>query len=385
MIDFFLNYFRNLSVIDLGILITFASIYLLLFILRWILTGRFLFFKSKINNETSDNSISFISALRNEETKIRNNLAQFLSTQAGTFEMVVVDDFSQDNSYTELGLLREKHKNLILSSLTQETRNSYKLAQNIALKAAKNNWVVVIPAGVQPLSNTFASHSANFLSDEKSVILQYANAEPKKKWANKLYRIERFFLQLKSFGFSALGLPFVYFEENVAFKKHKYFELGGFGGEMNEPYANLEIIINKFITRKNKGFNLTNESILHETAEIGKNDYFELLKKSFRIERRLPFHKKFFVFTIDFLHMVYLPFLVFVGIRFFEIWIILSLLLFIRIINDLLIIKVLQNRLNERKLFLSSLVYELLIPYFKFYYRIKFRRQSRNQKWRSKI
>jgi hypothetical protein len=61
------------------------------------------------------------------------------------------------------------------------------------------------------------------------------------------------------------------------------------------------------------------------------------------------------------------------------------LLVGIKFIAHLFIIKITQNRLNERKIFISSLVYDLLIPYFKYFYRWYFNYRSRKNKWRSKV
>ncbi|MBT6007518.1 MAG: hypothetical protein HOG79_17490, partial [Prolixibacteraceae bacterium] len=202
---------------------------------------------------------------------------------------------------------------------------------------------------------------------------------------NHLFRIESFLQQVKSNGFVLNGFPFVYSDENVAFKKEKYFEMGGFGQKINEPFANLELLINTFIKKKSTKICFKKESAIHKKELVNKTDYFELLKKSFRIEKHLFFSKRIVLFIEEFTHLLFLPAIILVIVFLTELWFIIGVLISLIIIAHLLIIKIILNRLCERKIFISSLVYGLVIPYFKFFYRWHFNQKSRKQKWRSKV
>jgi len=48
-------------------------------------------------------------------------------------------------------------------------------------------------------------------------------------------------------------------------------------------------------------------------------------------------------------------------------------------------VKYALNRLNERKIFIPSLVYDLIVPYFKLFYRWYFNNRSQKQKWKVKV
>ena len=383
MIDSYFDYLNGLTTFNLVILLVFSGLYLIRFISRWLSMGRLILLKSTNNNQSSKVPVSLISSVRNEEENVKTNFSKLLSIQNANFELVVVDDYSQDNTYVELGRLKERFKNLVVSSLSQETRNSYKLGLNIALKAAKNDWVLLIPAGINTFSSEWLKTITNILHDDKTVILNYSNVEKQKGFFNHLYRIEKFLLQMKSFSYALNLLPFVYFEENIVFKREKYFEGGGFTGNINEPYANLELVINKFINRNSFLINLNKESAFFETSVITKKEYFDLIKKSFRIKTHLTAFKRFILSLGDIIRLVYLPFLILVFLIHPGLWLVLSVLIFIRILNDVFIMKIMLNRLNERKIFISSLIYELVVPYVKFVYWLYFRRQSRNLKWRS--
>jgi len=66
--------------------------------------------------------------------------------------------------------------------------------------------------------------------------------------------------------------------ENVAFQKKKYFEIGGHGLKINEQYANLELLINHFIRKKDTTILFQSETAIKKTEDLVWNDYLEILK-----------------------------------------------------------------------------------------------------------
>lgn len=380
----FFEIFNTLTLFDL----TFLSVFCLLFILRviylFMFTGRGLFQK-KVNNNNIDTPISLVITVRNQEENIQNNLPNILSDKGVDFETVVVDDYSQDNSYMVLGLLNKKHERLKISILHEETRFSVKLAQNVALKAASNNWVLSVPISTSEFGPEWLSDFTNTMDSDKNIIIGFSRVKQSNGIFNLLYRIESYYQYLKSVGFVQNGIPFIYSEENIAFQKQKYFAMGGFGKKINEPYANLELILNSFISKKTTGIFFGNQSAIVKSEDIERNDYLDLLKKSFRIESHLSISKKSILVFEEVTRLLLIPYAAIVIVLFPELWIIVAMPLGLKILAHLFIIKITQNRLNEGKIFISSLVYDLIMPYFKLFYRWSFNRKNKDKRWRSKV
>ncbi len=329
--------------------------------------------------------ISILMAVRNEEENLSVNLPYLLSFKYPDYEVIVVDDFSQDNTLTVLGKLRETNPKLKFSTLTQETRFSVKLSQNIALKSAKNDWVLFVPPTLKEFQDEWLENISAFDNDSFDTIVHYINVIPSRKIYNKLFRIETFMLYLKSMKYSMFGIPFVFFENNIAFRKEKYFEMGGYGKKIKEPYANLELLINQFLLKKKYRFVLHNDSAIRFSENISRQDFFDLIKKSFRIEKYLSYSKRVLMATDRYLKLT--TFLLFVAVIFLftGVWPIVSITLSFLLILDLLIIKISQNRLNERKIFITSLVYALVMPCFKMVFSWYFNRKFRKQNGRAKF
>lgn len=360
----------------------------LLFLMRtwylFVFTGRYLFLKKAKPVSTQESGLSLILTIRNEEERLRRTLPGILQLKDVDFEVVAVDDFSHDNSYLVLGMLKERSERLHISGLNQETRYSAKLAQNLALKAAKNEWALVVPVSFENGNLPWLQQMASALKPGKDVVVGYSTIKSGKGTANHFFRMENFWMSVKSAGFILNGLPFVYNEENIAFRRSKYFETGGYGQKIKEPFANLELLINRFIRKKTATVLFLPETTILKSEEPGWRDYFDLLKKAVRIEKHLTAGKRFALATESFSRMFFLPIAISVMVLFPEFWPITVGLLSLKLLAYLFIIKTFQNRLNERKIFISSLVYDWLVPYFKFFYRLYFNHQSKKNRWRSK-
>jgi glycosyltransferase involved in cell wall biosynthesis len=382
-VDFILNAFAGFQWYDWALLGFFGLLYLLKLAYLFIFTAKVLYRKQK--NHSGEKSLSLILTYRNEEENLRKYLPQVLASATPNLEVVAVDDYSQDNSLSVLGVLRESHSNLKVSSLNQETRYSEKMAQNIALKAASNDWVMVIPPCPGETPAEWLTTISLKMNDEKDVVVNYSNVKRQPRFFNLLYRNERFFQQLKSFGFILNRLSYLSFEENIAFRKEKYFEAGGFGQHIKEHFANLELVINDFIEKKKTAINFCSNAAIKKEMDVSKTDYFELLKKEQRIQKNLSFSREFILFCEKWLTLLFYPFVVFTFIYFREFIFVISGLILLYFTAFAFIIKISLNRLNERNLFLSSLVYALFIPIWKAGYQGYFQYKSRRrQKWKSK-
>ncbi|NQU51669.1 MAG: glycosyltransferase [Bacteroidetes bacterium] len=384
MIQNFQNIFNALTFIDLVLLATFAVLLLSRLLYLFLFTGRVLFRKKVDSGNAKAKPLSLIVTVRNEEENLKNNLPKILSLEDIDFEIVAVDDYSQDNSYLILGLLKERYNRLKISVLNQETRYSMKLAQNIALKAAANDWVLSFPVTISEVSNTWLSIFSKCINDNKTVVVAYSNIEQSKGFFNRLYRIENYLQYQKSIGYIFNSIPFVYSEDNVAFQKKKYFEMGGFAQKITEQYVNLELIINAFIRKSSTTILLEKESIVRRSVSVKREDYIDLLKKCVRIENHLSFFKRVVLAFDELTKLLFIPVAIVAIVSHLVFWPIFVGLLGFQFISYLFIIKITQNRLNERKIFISCLLYDLIMPYLKLFYKWHFNRQSKKRDGRAK-
>ena len=383
MIQTIYNSLADLHGFKLVLALSFSVFFIIRMTHLFLFTGRILFQK-KVKPSTAT-PLSLIYTVRNEETRLKNNLAPVLSINEADFEVIVVDDFSQDNSFQVLGMLKGRSDRLKVSTLHQETRFSTKMAQNLALKAARYDWVLTVPISYENAAPEWISGISNALNENDTVVLSYCSAHNSSGFVNRMYRIENFLAFTKSVGYILNNVPFVYSEENVAFQKKNYFDIGGHGHKISEPYANLELLINFFIRKKTTSILFRSETAIKKTEDLIWNDYLDILKKSLRIEKHLTASKKAVLVFDESTKLVFLPFTILTIVLLVDLWPIFAGLLFIMFTARLFIIKIALNRLNESKIFIPSLLYDLVVPYFKLFYRWYFNNSRQKQKWKVKV
>lgn len=383
MVDFFLETLAGLHWYDWVLLGLFVFFYLLKLVYLFLFTGRVLYRSRSVQGEQVP--LSLVLTYRNEEENLKKYLPQILEILNPGSEVVAIDDFSQDNSLSVLGVLRKKYSCLKVSALNQEMRYSEKMAKNIALKAASNEWVMIIPPAPGRMPVDWLPEISSKLTSQKDVVVNYSNINPERSFSNLLYRNECFFQQLKSVGFILNRLPYISFEENIAFRKKQYFEAGGFGHHVKEYFANLELVLNDFMKKKKTEINFCSDTAIRKEVNVSKTDFLELIKKELRIRENLSWSVRFVFFTEKVLTLLFYPAVIFAGIYFWEFWPVIFGLFLFYMAAFAFIIKISHNRLNERNLFLSSLVYALFIPIWKAGYQVYFQYKSRRrQKWKSK-
>ncbi|MGD9928643.1 MAG: glycosyltransferase [Mangrovibacterium sp.] len=324
--------------------------------------------------------ISVLMNIRNEEERIEKLLLQLLQQDYPEFEVVVVDDFSEDATLTIIGVMAKKYPRLKFSSLRQETHFSEKMAMNLALKAATYDWVVFVSPETEGVDAQFLQRLSEQASDSADISLNYLNYLPRPGFYNRLCRVERFYAFLSSAAYSRAGLPLFYQQSNVLFNKQLYFEVDGFRGKMNAHFAHLELVFNHLVHKKVET-SATSHARLSENAWLGKPEFTDLVRKRILLWRDLGLFRRLLLLMDGLSGVLLVAGFCWLLVTEIQNWIVFTLpVLFVWLIH-LFMVKTLLNRLNERKIFLSSLMYVFVSPVVSLYHWAKIYIHLQRNKW----
>ncbi len=308
------------------------------------------------------NQVTIIIPVRNEEERIREILDNFTAQQFEDYQLLVINENSEDNTYEILNVLAETNPKLKVTTLSQEIRFSGKQAINIGMKGASSPWILLLTPFSGPINPAWLEKLNTIITPETEAVIAYTNLERAKGFRNLLCRLERFNQFMISGAWTLAGKPFVFNENNILFKKSMYFDTLGFRHKLNRNFANLELIFNENFKKEKVKISINPELAVREHIEDDRGDHLKLLKKGVQIRQSLSWSKKISLFVDDFTRII-IPVLTAVLIVIHpEYWITILVFPLIFIILLLIIVKILLNRLNERKIFLSSFVYILIKP-----------------------
>lgn len=313
-----------------------------------------------LNSETIP--VTIITSLRNEEQVIREKMEMITSLPYVNYQVIVIDEFSEDNTHQILSILAENNPKLRVTSLCQETRFLEKQAINIGLKGALSEMVVFLPTNPGEINSEWLTKLTGLVDKNTIAVIAYTNIERSKGIRNLICRLELFYQFITSGAWLLAGKPFVFQENNVLFRKSLYFDTQGFRHKLNLNFANLELIFNENFRRGTVKISTDPDLAIREKLTDDRGEHIKLIRKGVQIRQNLKWSKKLYLFIDDISKMAFLGLAVVLLILHTQYWITFVSILLVYAIILLIIVKKLQDRLKEPKIVVYSFAYILIKP-----------------------
>lgn len=320
------------------------------------------------SKNTKINKISVIIAARNEEKHLPNLLDSLISQNYSkeNYEIIVVDDRSEDNTAAVVKLYQTKNSNLTLLQIKNESKSllGKKGALDIGIRAAKHNILAFTDADCVPTNNWIEQINRHF-TDDTDVVAGYSFIYYKNRFFQFLKNLERssiFAVVAGSFGWN-LGITIT--AGNMAYRKELFYKVGGFGdiGKIRSGDDDLLIQkMGKFARRMkfmfhpdsviNTGRDSTTSSQIHQEIRRGSK------------WRYYPVSIKIMTLFIFIYYLIFIG--CFLGFLFADISTTLFIIiLFLKIIPEFLLLTLFLARIKRLKLMWVFPIAELIyIPYF---------------------
>ncbi len=324
--------------------------------------------------------VSILVCVRNEADRLEGFLTDLLNQNYSNFEIVVIDDFSTDTTLIKLGVMARKYSKIKFSTISQESKYSEKLALSLAIKAAKNDWLLVVTPDSKIDNPNYLATLNEALEDDSDMVVSYINYGNSTKHYNRLCRVERLDAFWRSSVTKVASVPIIFQQGNVLFKRSLYAEGGAFKGQMNAHFAGLELIFNK-VKKLKVNYCLEPDATLREEKITDKYEFRELIKKHIRLIAQGGWSRSWPLSFEQLSKLILLVSIIGLLVTEPEYWFVYIPLPFIVLLVHLFLIKSLLKRLAERKIFLSSFTYVFVRPVLWFIYRASLYLQVQRNKW----
>ncbi|MDD4672898.1 MAG: glycosyltransferase [Bacteroidales bacterium] len=322
--------------------------------------------RSKKKKVTPSNlpPVSVVICARNEEKNLEEFLPLVLEQDYPDFEVVVVDDCSADDSDMVLKRLSARYPNLKTTAIKVDNNffHGKKLALTVGIKAAKNSWVLLTDADCKPSGSLWlASMAANFRSPNQ-VVLGYGGYIETKGLLNKFIRFDTFFIAMQYMGFALFGKPYMGVGRNLAYTKDIFFKNKGFARYNHIASGDDDLFVQKVARSKNTTVEYCLQS---HTRSVACTTFKQWAKQKRRHLTTAPLYRGGIKFWLGLEPVSRLLFwasgiiLLTTSSQHIEI---VAGAMALRVLVMLIIVKIVMIRLSERKIFLFSLVYDILSP-----------------------
>lgn len=214
--------------------------------------SRFAFYKRKEEQTHPFEPVSVVICAKNERDNLLNFLPEFLAQDYPTFEVIVVNDHSVDDTEDVLKAYSFQHPNLKIVNAPDNDRfyGSKKFALTLGIKAAQYENILLTDADCRPTSDQWIKLMSNY-STHKSIVLGFGAYEKQSGMLNKLIRFETLFTAIQYFSFALCKMPYMGVGRNLAYKKELFFKNRGFSNHQHILSGDDDLFINEVANKTN--------------------------------------------------------------------------------------------------------------------------------------
>lgn len=226
-------------------------------------------------------SVSIIICAKNEEENLKKNLPLILSQDYPSFEIVVVNDNSTDNSLDYLLEIQNNFPNFTVANLQWDTSPGKKEALSVGIKKARFDTLLLTDADCRPISKKWLFFMQNALTDTIEIGLGHGPYLPLRGFLNIFLRFESLYTAIQYQSFALVGLPYMGVGRNLIYKKSLFEKAGGFQEHLHLPSGDDDLFINAVAHKDNTTIIINPATFVFSEAKSSWTGYYNQKSRHF--------------------------------------------------------------------------------------------------------
>jgi len=311
--------------------------------------------------------VSVVICARNEYHNLEKNLLIILEQDYPIFEVIVVNDFSEDESYFLLKSLSEKYNYLKVVNLRENVNffEGKKLALAVGIKSARYETVLLTDADCKPAGKNWIKSMMAAFDEKTEIVLGYGPYRKTRGFLDKLIRFDTLTIAMQYMGYALAGKPYMGVGRNLAYKKDLFFKSGGFSSHYKISSGDDDLFINKAANKRNTRIVTDPESFTFSEPKKTFSEWFKQKKRHLSTGKYYKPGDKFRLGLLALSNtMFYVALIVFLAIAQSSLSLYIALAVFlVKLLTQLLIFYYAGKKLKEAKLFLYSPIFDMIFAF----------------------
>jgi len=260
---------------------------------------------------TEPRPVSVIVCAHDEEQNLRELIPILLQQQHPDFEVIIVNDRSNDGTYDFL--LAETKKTaahhypslrMVHAATVPAHMNGKKYGITLGIKAAKNDWIVLTDADCRPTSDRWLQSISSKCADDKDMVLGYSPYQMEKGFLNLFIRFETLFAAIQYITYAILGNPYMGVGRNLAYRKSLFLNNKGFNGFLGVTGGDDDLFVNQHATAKNTAICLGENSMMTSIPKRTWREYFHQKVRHLSVGKKYKFKHRFLLGIFSISHAI---------------------------------------------------------------------------------
>jgi cellulose synthase/poly-beta-1,6-N-acetylglucosamine synthase-like glycosyltransferase len=306
--------------------------------------------------------VSVVIAARNEYHNLIKTLPLILEQDYPRFEVVVVDDASDDETEEYLKEMQQRfaHLNVISIRANLNFFRGKKFPLGLGIKAAKYEQLLLTDADCYPAGKEWIRGMQACFTNEKSIVLGYGAYQPRKGFLDKLIRWETVHTAMQYFSFALSKVPYMGVGRNLAYRKTLFNQGKGFLSHYQVMGGDDDLFVNQHANNSNTAVCINPQAFTYSYPARTFSEWIRQKRRHITTGKYYKSSSRFLLAGWPLSYLILLTASIITGVALFNPAII-GFLLLVRQITFLSIYKKTMNNLSEKKLLLFSLLFELLM------------------------
>jgi cellulose synthase/poly-beta-1,6-N-acetylglucosamine synthase-like glycosyltransferase len=308
--------------------------------------------------------VSVIICARNEEENLRNLLPAVLEQDYPEYEVIVVNDCSEDDSYNVLGGYLVKYPYLKVSNIIRDPKFTHnkKFAQFIGIKAAKNEVLLFTDADCKPESDKWLGTMVSHFDDKTDFVLGYGGYLSRKGLLNKYIRYDSTVIAMQYLGMAIRGIPYMGVGRNLAYRRSIFFDKKGFSTNTHLASGDDDLFVNSNASKNNIAVEFRKESHTRSVPASGIGEFFRQKTRHLTTVNHYKLRDKILLIAEPAARVLfYVTFTVLLANLY--LWPLLLVVFGIRMITQFTVFILNKKKLNENGLLPWLQIFDILSPF----------------------
>lgn len=257
------------------LLVLFTSGFFIQMFYHWFYFRRLAFYRDK-KESTDEAPVSVIVCARNEYENLRKNLPLLLDQDYPLYELIIVNDSSDDDTTDLLNDFRKRYGNLKVFDLQQNLNffKGKKFPLALGIKSASHEIILLTDADCRPASNQWVKKMQSKFTPGTEIVLGYGAYEKQPGMVNRFIRFDTLHVAIQYLSYALAGKTYMGVGRNLSYRKSLFFSQKGFSAHYKLHSGDDDLFINGVATKTNTRIEISKQSHTVSSVKSSFGEWF---------------------------------------------------------------------------------------------------------------
>jgi glycosyltransferase involved in cell wall biosynthesis len=232
--------------------------------------------------------VSVVVCAHDEEQNLKELVPVLLDQDHPRFEVIVVNDRSNDGTYDFLLEETKKDPRLRMVNVDRVPPhvNGKKFGITLGIRAASFEWILLTDADCRPVGRQWITGMSTQFDDQAQIVIGYSPYQKLRGFLNLFIRFESLVTAVQYFAYSLLHNPYMGVGRNLAYRKSLFLEKKGFNEFLHVTGGDDDLFVNQHADAGNTRLQFNPETHIYSIPKLNWASFFHQKVRHLAVGKR---------------------------------------------------------------------------------------------------